>query len=152
MNGAITDPKVRGVLERLHKAAGGDLLKFPKVLASLTLARMAGRSLGSEDRAKIFKNVYIPVAPEQGQLLYLVARSIGAKRIVEFGTSFGISTIYLAAAVRDGGGGKVIGTELEHTKLAQAVRNLEDAGLTDFAEVRLGDAQKTLRDVEGPID
>jgi predicted O-methyltransferase YrrM len=151
MSGAITDPKVRAVLDRLHKAAGGDLLKFPKVLASLTLARMAGRSLGSEDRAKLFKNVYIPVAPEQGQLLYLVARSIGARRIVEFGTSFGISTLYLAAAARDGGG-KVIGTELEATKLAQAVHNLEEAGLSDFAEVRLGDAQQTLLDVEAPID
>jgi predicted O-methyltransferase YrrM len=80
-----------------------------------------------------------------------VARSIGAKHIVEFGTSLGVSTIYAAAAARDTGGA-VIGSELEPSKRERAIANLEEAGLADLVDVRLGDALETLRGVPGPID
>jgi predicted O-methyltransferase YrrM len=43
----------------------------------------------------------------------MLCRAIGARRIVEAGTSFGVSTLYLAAAVRDNGGGVVFGAEYE---------------------------------------
>ena len=72
--------------------------------------------------------------------------------MVEFGTSFGISTIYLAAAVRDNGGGMVIGTELEPSKHDRAVAHLQEAGLGEVAEVRLGDALATLKEVPEPLD
>src|SRR3546814_19333414 len=77
-------------------------------------------------------------------------------RIVEVGTSFGLSTIYLAAAVRDnslttGGQGVVIGTENEPSKTEQARLNLADAGLAEWAEVREGDFHSTLRDFREPI-
>jgi predicted O-methyltransferase YrrM len=85
-------------------------------------------------------------------MLYLVARSIDARRIVEFGTSFGISTIYMAAAVKDNGGGMVIGSELEPSKHAKAKEHLREAGLAAFADVRPGDALKTLANVEAPVD
>jgi predicted O-methyltransferase YrrM len=98
-----------------------------------------------------FKDVYIPLSREQGRFLYLVARAIGAQRIVEFGTSFGVSTIYAAAAARDTGG-HVIGTELEPSKRERALEHLAQAGLADVVEVRLGDALETLRDVPAPID
>jgi predicted O-methyltransferase YrrM len=98
------------------------------------------------------RNLYVPVSRKQGELLYLIARSLRAIRIVEFGTSFGISTTYLAAAVRDNGGGLVIGSELEPGKVVTARRNLEEAGLSKFVEIREGDAQETLRDVGGPVD
>ncbi|HVE82032.1 MAG TPA: class I SAM-dependent methyltransferase [Myxococcales bacterium] len=148
----MLDPKVRGVLDRLHREARGDLLKFAQVGVAMGLSRVLGRKMGPAAQAALFKNVYIPVNRSQGELLYLLCRSIGAKRVVEFGTSFGISTIYLAAAVRDGGGGKVIGTELEPGKHARAVEHLREAGLSEVAEVRLGDAQETLQDVPAPID
>ena len=83
--------------------------------------------------------------------------SLKARRVVEFGTSFGVSTIYLAAAVRDtvrdhGGEGIVIGTEIEPTKAKVANANLADAGLDKFVEVRVGDARATLKNVGGPVD
>ena len=59
------------------------------------------------------RSAYLPVSRSQGQMLYLIARSIDARKIVEFGTSFGISTLYLASAVKDNGGGVVVGSELE---------------------------------------
>jgi predicted O-methyltransferase YrrM len=86
------------------------------------------------------KGCYIPVSREQGELLYLTARAIGARHVVEFGTSFGISTVYLAAAVCDNGGGLVIGSEIEPAKHRQAEANLAEAGLAEVSDVRLGDA------------
>ncbi|XXY48788.1 class I SAM-dependent methyltransferase [Sorangium sp. So ce269] len=72
--------------------------------------------------------------------------------MVEFGTWFGISTVFLAAAVRDGGGGRVIGSELHPEKVRRARKNLDESGLGDLVEIREGDALVPLRDVEGPID
>lgn len=82
----------------------------------------------------------------------MIARNCWAKRIVEFGTSMGISTIYLAAALRDNGGGRLIGSELEPTKAARARANLEAAGLADLVEIREGEALDTLREVGGDVD
>jgi predicted O-methyltransferase YrrM len=78
---------------------------------------------------------------------------------VEAGTSFGVSTLYLAAAVRDtqladGGAtrGVVIGTEYEPEKAKVARANFSEAGLADYIELREGDLRQTLRDVGGPVD
>lgn len=87
---------------------------------------------------------YLNVAPEYGRFLYQCARARGATRIVEFGTSMGVSTIHLAAALRDMGGGQLIGTELEPGKAARARANLDAAGLADLVEIRVGDARDTL--------
>lgn len=93
----------------------------------------------------------------KAELCYLLCRALGARRVVEAGTSYGVSTIYLAAAVRDtlaehGGDGVVIGTEYEPAKVAAARRNLDEAGLSDYAEIREGDLTETLQDLVGPID
>jgi predicted O-methyltransferase YrrM len=95
---------------------------------------------------------FLAISPAYGRFLYAIARARRATRIVEFGTSMGISTIYLAAALRDNGGGKLIGSELEPTKVARARANLDAAGLADLAEIREGDALETLKDVGGEVD
>jgi predicted O-methyltransferase YrrM len=88
----------------------------------------------------------LAVSRETGTLLYMLARSSCAKTIVEFGTSFGVSTIYLASALRDSGGGHLITSEFEPSKIARARQNLTDAGLIDLVEIREGDALQTLKD------
>jgi len=90
------------------------------------------------------KDFPLPVSRETGLLLYMLARSSGARSIVEFGTSFGISTLYLAAALRDNGGGRLIGSEFEPSKVARARQNLTAGGLFDLVEIREGDALETL--------
>jgi predicted O-methyltransferase YrrM len=90
------------------------------------------------------KDAYLAVSPETGKLLYLLARTSGARAVIEFGTSFGLSTLYLAAALRDNGGGRVISAELEASKAAKARENFRAAGLADLIEVREGDALTTL--------
>ena len=90
------------------------------------------------------KNLPLPVSRETGALIYMLARSTGARTIVEFGTSFGISTLHLAAALRDNGGGRLITTEFEPSKAARARDNLKAGGLIDLVEIREGDALETL--------
>lgn len=90
------------------------------------------------------KDFPLPVSRETGVLLYMLARSCEARRIVEFGTSFGISTLFLAAALRDNGGGRLITTEFEPSKIARAKHHLAEGGLLDLVEIREGDALQTL--------
>src|SRR5262245_15349772 len=148
---SLDDPKVKAVLDRLHAEARGDLFRMLG-RAPTFLRSVLGKSLPAAEMSRRFKDVYIPLSPPQGKLLYLVARSLDARRIVEFGTSFGISTLYAAAAARDNGLGRVIGSELEPGKRAKAIAHLDEAGLGGVAEVRLGDALQTLRDIPPPVD
>jgi len=92
------------------------------------------------------KDFPLAVSRETGRLLYMLARSCRARKLVEFGTSFGVSTLHLAAALRDNGGGILISTEFESSKVAAARRNIATAGLDDLVEVREGDALETLSD------
>jgi len=147
---SLSDAKLQAVLERLHSAARGDRLRFLGLLPQV-LQMLVGRTPPAAEQAARFKDIYIPISRAQGRFLYLVARSLGARRIVEFGTSFGISTIYAAAAARDNGG-VVIGSELEPGKHRAARANLAEAGVGEYAEIRLGDALETLADVPPPID
>lgn len=91
-----------------------------------------------------FKDLWLPVSRETGTLLYMLARASRAQNIVEFGTSFGISTLYLAAALRDNGGGRLIGSEFEPSKVSRAREHLAAGGLGDLVEIRDGDALQTL--------
>jgi predicted O-methyltransferase YrrM len=96
---------------------------------------------------------YLAISPELGRLLYILARGAKARLIVEFGTSFGISAIHLASALRDNGGGTLITTEFQEEKAARARENLTAAGMSDLVEIRVGDALETLKDgVPGGID
>jgi predicted O-methyltransferase YrrM len=90
------------------------------------------------------KDFALPVSRETGKLLYLLARAGNARSIVEFGTSFGLSTLHLAAALRENGGGRLITSEFEPSKLARAKANLAEGGLSDLVEFREGDALETL--------
>jgi len=99
------------------------------------------------------KDQPLPVSRATGKLLYMLARSVRARNIVEFGTSFGISTLHLAAALRDNGGGRLIGSEFEPSKIQRARENLAAGRLSDLVEIREGDALETLaRDLSQEID
>lgn len=147
----LHDPKVRHVLDRVHREAKGDLYVLARAVPTIVAGWIVGRGLEESARGYL-KDAFIPIAPGQGNVLYALARAARAETIVEFGTSFGVSTLYLAAAVRDQGRGRVIGSELEENKRAGALANLRAAGLADWAEVRGGDARDSLADLARPID
>ncbi|MEM8922377.1 MAG: class I SAM-dependent methyltransferase [Actinomycetota bacterium] len=142
---SLTDPTVAEVLERLHKAADAQRPTLRERLAPLDDAP-------ADAWPEIMRDLYLPVTREQGRFLYQTVRAVGARRVVEFGTSFGISTIYLAAGLRDNGGGVVVGSELFEEKAATARDHLTAAGLGAYAEIRPGDARTTLLDPGGPVD
>jgi predicted O-methyltransferase YrrM len=154
----LTSPPVTEMLERLFaeaRAADGDLeARFTEENRSQALAEILERE--ATDYQGLYHGYatnFLNVSAEFGRFLYVCARARRAKRIIEFGTSFGISTIYLAVALRDGGGGQLIGTELEPTKAQRARQNLSALGLADIVDIRVGDALETLRDgVGGDVD
>src|SRR5437867_12190204 len=143
---SLDDPKVQGVLAHLHRQSGslsvGD--RVAREFGYYSLDKSLRRHISVQEKAARLKTTYITLSAKQGKFAYLVARGLRARRIVEFGTSFGISTIYLAAALRDNGGGTVIGTELEPTKVTAARGKLEAAGLSEYVEIREGDDGVTL--------
>jgi predicted O-methyltransferase YrrM len=149
----LFQPNVQQMLSQLHSMARSD--DREKIQVQIQKAIAAGRdwkASSTEEKAVALKDVLIPIDEEVGKFLYGVVRSSSARRIVEFGTSYGISTIYLAAALRDNGSGLVIGSELESSKVSKATQNLTAAGLADLVEIRAGDALQTLRDLDEPID
>jgi predicted O-methyltransferase YrrM len=95
---------------------------------------------------------FLSVTPSFGRFLYMCVRMTAAKRVVEFGSSMGLSAIYLACGLKDNGGGRLIGTELEASKAERAGRNIAAAGLSELVEIRVGDALETLRALDGDID
>ncbi len=139
----LHEPQVRSVLDRLFGAAKSDDT-FEAPWDELRLA-------GAQERADALAGVYMPISASGGELLYGLVRSSRPETVVEFGTSFGISTLYLAAAVADNGKGHVYGTEMSAAKVATARRNLDEAGLEDFVTVLPGDARRTLAELKGPI-
>jgi predicted O-methyltransferase YrrM len=155
MNTLTTAP-LAPLLNRLFEAAD-DL--SPATNSALS-------ALSADDRARLMrskteyldfysrlKDMPLAISRETGVLLYMLARNARAKVIVEFGTSFGISTLHLAAALRDNGGGRLITTEFEQSKVARARDNLATGGLGDLVEIRVGDALQTLRaDLPETID
>jgi predicted O-methyltransferase YrrM len=145
---SLFDPRVRAVLDRLHAASRAER---PRVAREL-LQRLVRRPRDAAEETAWTKGFYLSIGRSQGHFLYALARSAAARRVVEFGTSMGISTLYLAAAVRDNGGGVVIGSELEAEKVRRARANLEEAGLAEWVEIREGDALETLRDPGGVVD
>jgi len=148
----LKDPKVKAALDRLHREARGDELRFGLKLLPYLTQKLLGRKSSFTDQYQRMADLSIPISPEQGMFAYLVARSIDAHRVVEFGTSFGVSTIYLASAIRDNGGGIVIGSEFIPSKAERARANIEKVGLGDFVDIRVGDALETLADPGGDID
>jgi predicted O-methyltransferase YrrM len=148
---------VAPLLDRLFTDADATTKKLREMFGAMPPEERARRMSDPNSDYRAFysrvKDIHMPVSRDTGKLLYMLARSSRAKAIVEFGTSFALSTIHLAAALRDNGGGVLVGTELEPTKLAHARENLRAAGLADLVDVREGDALETLaRDLPETID
>ncbi|WP_330277946.1 class I SAM-dependent methyltransferase [Lentzea sp. NBC_00516] len=140
----LHEPRVHSVLDRLFGAAASDDDHDGPAWGDLG-------SASAQERADALEGVYMPISARGGDLLYGLVRASRPDTVVEFGTSFGISTLYLAAAVADNGKGHVYGTEMSEAKVATARKNLDEAGLGGVATILPGDARRTLADLKGPI-
>jgi predicted O-methyltransferase YrrM len=152
----LTSPPLSNLLEELFADAAKSDANLRRSMADASAGEVARRAL-SEDYRSFYmqqaKDLYLAVSAETGRLIYMLARSINARNIVEFGTSFGLSTLHLAAALKDNGGGRVIGSEFEPSKVQRARDNLRKAGLLEYVDIREGDALDTLaKDLPATID
>lgn len=145
MPNTLHEPHVQSLLRRLFAAAALDDHTPHRELDELT------ESATAQEHADAAAEIYMPVSESGGDLLYSLVRASRPETVIEFGTSFGISTIFLAAAVTDNGTGHVFGTEMSASKLAAAQQNLAEAGLDKAATILPGDARETLADIPGPI-
>ncbi len=143
MNTLTTSP-VAPLLDRLFEQADAATSPAVAELSREERERLMHSKTEYLDFYGRLKDLWLPVSRETGALLYMLARSTGARSIVEFGTSFGISTLHLAAALRDNGGGRLITSEFEPTKVTRARDHLTAGGLVDLVEIRVGDALRTL--------
>ncbi len=151
------DPELSAFVESLHARSEGQ----EEATRAYFARRAAEGTLSWEgmDEAthRFFSDKLVALDRDKAEFCYLTCRALRARRVVEVGTSFGVSTLYLAAAVRDniaadGGAGLVIGTEHEPQKAAAARANFAAAGLQDLIELREGDLRQTLNVLDGPID
>jgi predicted O-methyltransferase YrrM len=145
----LHDPDLERLLARLHDQSDAQ-----------REAMRLHDSLDENDPARIkaFRSdKLVALDRDKAAFCYQLCRASNARRIVEIGTSYGVSTLYLAAAVRDnlrGGGGEgiVIGTEYETAKAKSAREHFAEAGLSSYIDLREGDMRDTLKQVEGPVD
>ncbi|MEV6522281.1 class I SAM-dependent methyltransferase [Longispora sp. NPDC051575] len=145
----LQDPRVVSALDRMFTDARRDDLTRVRIESS----RPEGfASATPQEQADAKAEVYMPISEEGGRLLYNLVRATRPATVVEFGTSFGISTLYLAAAVRDNGTGRILSTELSASKAAAARRTFTETGLDDLVTVLVGDARHTLAAHSGPVD
>ncbi|RVD81866.1 uncharacterized protein DFL_009713 [Arthrobotrys flagrans] len=131
---------ILSLLDRLHEAS---------------LNQESGLTKADYEASVIHENMkdkFIALEQDKCHFVYQLAKAIGAKNIVEAGTSFGVSTIYLALAVAanikaTGGSGVVIGTEHEPEKAAKAKEHWKECGdvVSGVIDLRIGDLRETLK-------
>ena len=149
------DGRLRAMLERLHAQSEA---QEHELHAYAIERERRGQPLDVkqfDDEARaFFADKMVTLDRDKAAFCYRLCRAMQARRIVEAGTSFGVSTLYLAASLRDSGAtdGVVIATEFEPDKAAIARRNFEAAELESYIELREGDLRETLKRLEGPID
>jgi predicted O-methyltransferase YrrM len=154
----LNDPRVAKLLDRLHAQSSAQNDALGSFFAQRIREGGALDWKNFDARTEAFMaDKFVALERDKAELCYQLCRALRAKRVVEAGTSYGVSTLYLAAAVRDnlhadGGSGLVIATEHEPEKAKNARAHWAEAGLADLIELREGDLRETLKQVAAPID
>ncbi|MGI9595832.1 MAG: O-methyltransferase [Acidimicrobiales bacterium] len=151
MNSLRSDDQLRAVLHRLHAASdeqGGAISDYYEAGAE----RPTGFESEDAPERAFWRDKFVALDRDKAEFVYGLCRAAGATRIVEAGTSFGVSTMYLAAAVRDNGGGLVTTCDIEAAKAAVAVRHFDEVGLSQYVEVLVGDVLETLPSLQDSVD
>ncbi len=155
MPSPLNNPKLEALLDRLHAQSDTQIDETDAYFARREQdGSIDAASYCDDDTHRFLADKMVALDRDKAEFCYQLCRSLRATRVVEAGTSFGISTLYLAAAVRDNQveNGVVIGTEHEPAKVKLARENFDAAGLSEFIELHEGDLRQTLLDVGGPVD
>lgn len=140
----LTSAPLAPLIERLYAQASAATSPLINSVSREERDRLMHSKTDYLELYTLLKDLWLPVSRDTGHLLYMLARGSKARAIVEFGTSFGLSTLFLAAALRDNGGGVLIGSEFEPSKIALARKHFIEGGVSDLIDIREGDALVTL--------
>jgi predicted O-methyltransferase YrrM len=144
---SLTTQPLAGVLDQLLDDADASKEAFRRQMSMLSPEELAAWRAGADDYRQLYdaaRDVHLAISRPTAHLLYMLARARAARTVVEFGTSLGVSTLVLAAAVKDNQGTQLIGTEFVHEKVVRVRATVAAAGLDDIVEIREGDALETL--------
>ncbi|MBD8666620.1 class I SAM-dependent methyltransferase [Pseudomonas lurida] len=141
---SLTSAPLAPLIERLYTQASAATSPVLNTISKDERERLMHSKTEYVALYSMLKDLWLPVSRDTGKLLYMLARSSKARAIVEFGTSFGLSTLHLAAALRDNGGGVLVGSEFEASKIALAREHFIEGGVSDLIHIREGDALVTL--------
>lgn len=133
---------IQTTLNHLYNEAKQDSLRISKGLVKKSFDQMEPMD---------FSELYLSITKEQGAYLKELIIEHQFKNIIEFGTSFGISTLFIAEAILETKG-HIITTELIESKAQKAIQNFKKAGISHLVEVRIGNAIETLKNHNSPID
>lgn len=131
------DSTIRAVLDEYHKRAKAEFERM--------------NQMPFEELDKRWDEFLLPIGPHSGQLVNILIKEAECKTILEVGTSYGYSTIWLAEAARKTGA-KVISLDLIPEKQQYARDSLTRTGLLDFVEFRLGDARDSISAMKENVD
>ncbi|KAF2094066.1 hypothetical protein NA57DRAFT_46778 [Rhizodiscina lignyota] len=144
---AGVSPHILSLLDHLHKLSLDQEAKLDITALPHDSVHVATR------------DAFIALEQEKCHFVYQIARAVNAKTIVEAGTSFGVSTIYLSLAANanvgvSGGKSTVIATEHEPSKAAQARKHWAEVGedITSNIDLRVGDLRDTLKENMPEVD
>jgi predicted O-methyltransferase YrrM len=135
---ALIDARVQDVLDEYHRRIDAERPRMRRAIDEGTFAQ-------------IIDEMLLPVGPESGRLLHILATSLKAPKILELGTSYGYSGIWLAEAARNTGG-RLVTMELSKEKSAHAREMSRKAGLADFVDFKVGDAVQMIEELPHGID
>ena len=143
MTNSLLRPEAQNVVERLHTLAD---TRDEAVVRQVRADEAAWNAASSQQKAAMLQDALLACfGGMRGDSSMRSPARLLPNASWSSAPRSGISTIYFAAAVRDNGGGTVIGSELEASKVAKANQHLAEAGLSQFADIRPGDALETLR-------
>jgi predicted O-methyltransferase YrrM len=152
MPGLLQDAKLEALLARLEAQHQAQVTETQAYFRRRGEAGELSWDGLDADAHRFMADKLVALDPAKSAFCYMTCRALQARRVVEVGTSYGVSTLYLAAAVRDNGGGGVIATEWEAEKAKAARANYAEAELAEFIDLREGDLRETLKSLQGPID
>lgn len=157
MTSPIRDSKINQLLDDLYQLEADQQAAIGEYYRKRSQEPDFNDAVFDDQSVEFFADKLVALDRDKAEFCYQVIRSLRATSVVEVGTSFGVSTIYLAAAIReniaeDGGEGRVYCSEYEPAKAEIARSNFDRAGVAEFIDLREGDILEQLKDIEAPID
>lgn len=137
-------------VKKQHQQSSKQLKQLLPLMLKYAFSRVVRKELNLDSQA--LKGFSLAIDPAQGRLLYSLVLANKPNVVIEYGTSFGISSLYIAQALKKNNIGKLYGSEIESEKIDVAKRNLEQCHLESLVDIKQGDVLQTFKSFEHTID